>query len=420
MLYPKYRRAASFPAMTETAGGAPLGALSHRNFRLFFLGQAVSLSGTWMQTVAQGWLVLQLTNSPFFVGLVSAVGSLGVLLFTLYAGVVADRVDKRRTVVLTQTLQMLEAFALAVLVWTKTVTVGWVIALAALFGIVNAFDIPTRQSFLVEMVGKEDLLSAIALNSSLFNATRVFGPALAGVLIGAWGVGVCFFLNGVSYLAVIWGLLAMRLPPHAPRPAHESAWVGFQEVVRFIRGDRRIATLVVQTALLSIFGFPFLVMMPVFARDVLRAGASGYGALMAAVGIGAMLGALMIAVYSRRVPKGRLLIAGGVAFGVLVGLFALSRVFVLSVGLLALAGCAMIVNNALTNTTLQTLVPDQLRGRVMGFYSFVFVGMAPLGAFQAGVFAEHAGAPAAVAVGGLVSALVVLVAAWRVPELRKT
>ncbi len=406
--------------MTETAGGAPLGALSHRNFRLFFFGQAVSLSGTWMQTVAQGWLVLQLTDSPFYVGLVSSVGSLGVLLLTLYAGVVADRVDKRRTVVLTQTLQMLEAFALAGLVWTRTVTVHWVIALAALFGIVNAFDIPTRQSFLVEMVGKEDLLSAIALNSSLFNATRVFGPALAGVLIGAWGVGVCFFLNGVSYLAVIWGLLAMRLPPYVPRPTHESAWVGFQEVVRFIRGDRRIATLVVQTALLSIFGFPFLVMMPVFARDVLRAGASGYGALMAAVGIGAMLGALMIAVYSRRVPKGRLLIAGGVAFGVLVGLFALSRVFVLSVGLLALAGCAMIVNNALTNTTLQTLVPDQLRGRVMGFYSFVFVGMAPLGAFQAGVFAEHAGAPAAVAVGGLVSALVVLVAAWRVPELRKT
>src|SRR3989454_3248234 len=261
--------------MTETAGGAPLGALSHRNFRLFFFGQAVSLSGTWMQTVAQGWLVLQLTDSPFYVGLVSSVGSLGVLLLTLYAGVVADRVDKRRTVVLTQTLQMLEAFALAALVWTRTVTVHWVIALAAVFGIVNAFDIPTRQSFLAEMVGKEDLLSAIALNSSLFNATRVLGPALAGVLIGAWGVGVCFFLNGVSYLAVIWGLLAMRLPPYVPRPTHQSAWAGFQEVVRFIRGDRRIATLVVQTALLSIFGFPFLVIMPVFARDVLRAGASG-------------------------------------------------------------------------------------------------------------------------------------------------
>src|SRR3989454_2124758 len=190
------------------------------------------------------------------------------------------------------------------------------------------------------------------------------------------------------------------------------------EVVRFIRGDRRIATLVVQTALLSIFGFPFLVMMPVFARDVLRAGASGYGVLMAAVGIGAMLGALMIAVYSRRVPKGRLLIAGGVAFGVLVGLFALSRVFVLSVGLLGLAGCAMIVNNALTNTTLQTLVPDQLRGRVMGFYSFVFVGMAPLGAFQAGGFAEHAGAPTALGVGRPVRAPAGPAAAWGGPGLR--
>jgi MFS family permease len=404
--------------MTEAASGSPLGALAHRNFRLFFMGQAISLSGTWMQTVAQGWLVLQLTDSPFYVGLVSAVGSLGVLLFTLYGGVLADRVDKRRTVVLTQTLQMLEAFALAALVWTRTVTVHWVIALAALFGIVNAFDIPTRQSFLVEMVGKDDLLSAIALNSSLFNATRVFGPALAGVLIGAWGVGVCFFLNGLSYLAVIWGLLAMRLPPYVARTTHDSAWAGFQEAMAFIRGDRRITTLVVQTALLSIFGFPFLVMMPVFARDVLRAGASGYGVLMAAVGIGAVLGALTIAVYSRRIAKGRLLIAGGVAFGVLVSLFALSRVFALSIGLLALAGCAMIVNNALTNTTLQTLVPDRLRGRVMGFYSFVFVGMAPLGALLAGVTAEHAGAPAAVAAGGLVSALVVLTTAWRVPELR--
>jgi MFS family permease len=404
--------------MTEAASGSPLGALAHRNFRLFFIGQAISLSGSWMQTVAQGWLVLQLTNSPFYVGLVSAVGSLGVLLFTLYGGVVADRVDKRRTVVLTQTLQMLEAFALAALIWTRAVTVHWVIALTALFGVVNAFDIPTRQSFLVEMVGKDDLLSAIALNSSLFNATRVFGPALAGVLIGAWGVGVCFFLNGLSYLAVIWGLLAMRLPPYVARTTHDSAWAGFQEAMAFIRGDRRISTLVVQTALLSIFGFPFLVMMPVFARDVLRAGASGYGVLMAAVGIGAVLGALTIAVYSRRVAKGRLLIAGGVTFGVVVSLFALSRVFALSVGLLALAGCAMIVNNALTNTMLQTLVPDRLRGRVMGFYSFVFVGMAPLGAFLAGVTAEHAGAPAAVAAGGLVSALVVLTTAWRAPELR--
>ncbi len=406
--------------MDEATRGFRFGALTHRNFRFFFFGQAVSLTGTWMQSVAQGWLVLDLTNSPFYVGLVSALGSVGVLLFTLYAGVVADRTDKRRTVVITQTLQMVQAFALAALVWTHAVTVGWVMALAAFLGVVSAFDIPTRQSFVVEMVGKDDLMNAIALNSSLFNGTRVFGPALAGILIGAAGVGMCFFLNGVSYLAVIAGLLAMRLPPFVPGPVSESAWTGFREVVVFLRSDRRIATLVVLTALLSIFGFPFLVMMPVFARDVLHAGPRGYGLMMASVGIGAVVGALGIAAYSRRIAKGRMLVAGGTSFGVLVALFALSKVFLLSVALLALAGCAMIVNNALTNSTLQTLVPDHLRGRVMGFYSFVFVGMAPLGSFQAGAFAERIGAPGAVAAGGLVCVLAVATAAWRVPEIRRT
>jgi len=406
--------------MTETASRLGLGALRHRNFRLFLFGQGVSLTGTWMQTVAQGWLVLLLTNSPFYVGLVSALGSLGVLLFALYAGVVADRVDKRRTVVITQTLQMLQAFALAALVWTKAVTVGWVLALAAFLGVVSAFDIPTRQAFLVDMVGKDDLMSAIALNSSLFNATRVLGPAVAGVLIGAAGVQLCFLLNGVSYLAVIWGLLAMRLPPFVARAAHATAWAGFREVVAFLRSDRRISTLVIQTGLLSIFGFPFLVMMPVFARDVLHAGAGGYGALTAAVGIGAVLGALGVAASSGRVARGRALVTGGTAFGVLVALFALSRSFALSVALVALAGCAMIVNNALTNTTLQTLVPDHLRGRIMGFYSFVFVGMAPFGAFLAGLTAQRYGAPLAVAAGGVITACVVMLAAWRVPELRKT
>src|SRR3989442_1250985 len=402
--YPKYRTRVSFPAMTETASRLGLGALRHRNFRLFLFGQGVSLTGTWMQSIAQGWLVLLLTNSPFYVGLVSALGSLGVLLFTLYAGVVADRVDKRRTVVMTQTLQMLQAFALAALVWTRAVTVGWVLALAAFLGVVSAFDIPTRQAFLVDMVGKDDLMSAIALNSSLFNATRVLGPAVAGVLIGAAGGQLCFLLNGVSYLAVIWGLLAMRLPPVVARAAHATASAGFREVVAFLRSDPRISTLVVQTSLLSVFGFPFLVMMPVFARDVLHAGAGGYGALTAAVGIGAVLGALGVAASSGRIARGRALVTGGTAFGVLVALFALSRSFALSVALVALAGCAMIVNNALTNTTLQTLVPDHLRGRIMGFYAFVFVGMAPFGAFLAGVTAQRYGAPLAVAAGGGITA----------------
>jgi MFS family permease len=410
---------ATFGGVTEATRQIGLGALAHRNFRLFIAGQGISLIGTWMQSVAQGWLVLTLTNSPFFVGLVSALGSLGVLAFTLYAGIVADRTDKRRTVVITQSLSMLLAFALATLVLIHRVTVWHVMVMATLLGIVNAFDIPTRQSFIVEIVGKEDLLNAIALNSSMFNAARVVGPAIAGALIGIAGVGVCFLLNGLSYIAVIGGLLAMRLPPFAPKPSGGSAWGGFREVLQFLRSERRVNTLVVLTSVFSIFGFPFLVMMPVFARDVLHVQAGGYGALTAAVGVGAMLGALAIALNSRRLTsRGRLMVTGGTAFGVLIAMFALSRSFALSLVLLALAGCAMIVNNALTNTMIQTIVPDHLRGRIMGFYSFVFVGLSPLGAFQAGAFAERFGAPWAVGIGGLVCAAFVAIAAWRVPELR--
>lgn len=404
--------------MTEAARRYGFGALAHRNFRLFLFGQTVSLTGTWMQSIAQGWLVLQLTDSPFYLGLVSALGSLGVLMFTLYAGVVADRTDKRRVVIITQSLLMVQAFLLAALVASGRVTVGSVMLLAAFLGVVSAFDIPTRQAFIVEMVGKEDLMNAIALNTSIFNLSRVLGPVVAGFLIGPLGVAACFFLNGVSYLAVIASLLAMRLPPWVRRPAAGSAWQGFREVVAFLRSDRRARTLVVLTAITSIFGFPFLVLMPVFARDVLRVGAAGYGALTASVGLGAVAGALGVAVLSRRIRKGRTLVVAGTSFGLLVALFAQSRWFALSVALLALVGCAMIVNNALTNTLLQTLVPDHLRGRVMGFYSFMFVGMAPIGAFQAGAVAERFGAPLAVAAGGVVSALAVVVLAWRVPELR--
>jgi MFS family permease len=406
--------------MDDAARDVRFGALAHRNFRLFFFGQGVSLIGTWMQNVAQGWLVLELTNSPFYVGLVSALGSLGVLLFSIFGGVVADRTNKHRLVILTQALSMLPAFALAALVWTRTVAVWQVAALAAFLGVVNAFDIPARQSFIVELVGKEDLMNAIALNSSAFNAARVVGPAVAGALIGILGVGVCFFLNGVSYLAVIAGLLAMRLAPWAPRSRPGTAWAGLREAVAFIRGDRRLSTVVVLTAVLSVFGFPYLVMMPVFARDVLHRGATGYGVMMTAVGVGALVGALGIAVLGRRIRTGPTLIGAGACFGLLLLGFALSRGFLLSVALLVLTGGAMIVNNALSNTTLQTLVPDGLRGRVMGFYAFVFVGLAPLGAFQVGALSERIGTPAAVALGGAATTLAVAIAAWRVPELRAT
>jgi MFS family permease len=403
----------------EIARRYGFGALAHRNFRLFFIGQGISLIGTWMQNVGEGWLILQLTNSPFFVGLTSALSSLGVLLFSLYAGVIADRTDKRRVIIFMQVAFMLEAFTVSILVWTGVVQVWQVLLLATLLGIASAFDIPMRQSFVIEMVGKDDLMNAIALNSSLFNGARVIGPAIAGVLIGAVGIAWCYFLNGLSYIAVIAGLLLMRLPPRSPPAKPASAWSGFREVLLYLRNDRRLRVLMVLTAILSVFGFPYISMMPVYARDVLHRGAGGYGILTSSIGIGAVIGALAIALYSARIrARGRLMLIGGTAFGILLMLFAASRSLGLSIALLALAGCAMIVNNSLTNTLLQTAAPDHLRGRIMGFYSFVFVGMAPFGAFLFGVVAEHAGVPVTIAGGGAIVALAVIIAGWLVPTIR--
>ena len=408
--------------MTEAATGARrygFGALAHRNFRLFFIGQGISLVGTWMQNVGEGWLILTLTNSPFYVGLTAALSSVGVLLFSLYAGVIADRVDKRRFIILMQLAFMIEAFTVSILIWTNAIAVWQVLVLATTLGIASAFDIPMRQAFVVEMVGKDDLMNAIALNSSLFNAARVIGPAIAGLLIGTVGIAWCYFVNGLSYIAVIAGLLMMRLPYDARPPKTTSAWTGFREVLAYLRNDRRLRVLMILTAILSVFGFPYIAMMPVFARDVLNRGATGYGALTSSIGIGAVIGALGIALASARIrARGRLMLIGGTAFGILLILFSASRVLALSMVLLGLAGCAMIVNNSLTNTLIQTTAPDHLRGRVMGFYSFVFVGMAPFGAFLFGLVAQHVGVPATLAAGGAIVALAVMIAGWAVPEIR--
>ena len=404
------------PAMSRLPS-TPFPALRHRNFRLFFLGQTTSLVGTWMQSVAQGWLVLQLTNSAYYVGLVSALGSLPVLLVSLPAGVFADRSNKRRVVVATQALALVQALVLAVLIWMHRVELWHVAAAAVFLGLVNAVDIPTRQSLIFDLVGKDDLMNAIALNSSAFNAARIVGPAIGGILIGGIGIAACFFLNGVSYVAVIAGLLAMRLPAWSPPPLAGDGLARFREGARFILGDRATRALVLNTALLSIFGFPYLVLMPVFARDVLHVGAAGLGFLMASVGIGAVVAALGVAAFGPRLPKGRLLVWGGPAFGLAIAAFALTPWVPLAVAILVVSGGAMIANNAVTNTLLQTIVPDGLRGRVMGAYTFVFVGMAPLGAYQAGWLAGRVGVQVAVAAGGLVCALASL-ALWRlVPEV---
>jgi len=395
----------------------PFSALRHRNFRLFFVGQSISLVGTWMQSIAQGWLVLQLTNSAFYVGLVSALGSLPILLVSLPAGVFADRANKHRLVILTQTLSLVQALVLAVLVGTHRIELWHVALLAVILGVVNAFDNPTRQAFMFELVGKDDLMNAIALNSSSFNAARVIGPAIAGILIGAVGLALCYFLNALSYVAVIWGLLAMRLPPFVRPERTGPGWDRFREGASFVRHDRRVLALVTMTAIISVFGFPILVLMPVFARDVLRVGASGLGFLSAAVGVGAVVAALGLATFGPHVRKGGLLRWSGPVLGVALMAFAVNRWVPASLVILAVAGSGMILNNAVTNTLIQSLVPHALRGRVMAFYTFMFLGMAPFGAFQAGWVAHQAGAPVAAAVGGAVCAISSLVL-WRlVPEV---
>jgi MFS family permease len=372
-----------------------------------------------MQSTAQGWLVLELTNSELLLGLVTAAGSAPVLLFTLYAGVVADRMDKRRIILIAQVVSLVLALVLAVLTDTGAITFTWLLVLVLLLGVASAFEVPTRQSFFVELVGKEDLTNAIAMNSASFNLTRIVGPAVAGVLIGAVGIAACFYLNAISYLAVIAGLLAIRLPPFQRPPRTASTWENLREGFAFIRDDRLARTLVGLIAAASILAFPYAMLLPVFARDVLQVGAQGLGWLLAATGAGALAGGVALAAVSTRIRRGPLLLGSSLLFTTLLGAFALSRSFPISLMLLAAAGFMMILNTASTNALLQSIVPDRLRGRVMGVYVFMFLGMTPLGSIQAGALARWFGAPLALLIGAGTLLLTVLIVWSRVPELRE-
>ncbi|CAN5162961.1 MFS transporter [soil metagenome] len=406
------------PPAAPLATGA-FAALGHRNFRLFWFGQLLSLTGNWMQSTAQGWLVLDLTNSEFLLGVVTAAGSLPVLLFTLYAGVVADRRDKRRIILTAQGCALVLALALAVLTHTGLINLGWIVILVLLLGVAHAFEVPTRQSFFVDLVGKQDLTNAIALNSAAFNLTRIIGPAVAGILIGTVGIAAVFYLNAFSYAGVIIGLLLIRLPRFQPPPRTASTWANLREGFAWIRGNRLPRALVWLIAAASIFAFPYAMLLPVFARDVLGVGAQGLGWLLSATGAGALAGGIALAAIGSRVRRGPLLLVSSLAFTLLLGSFALSRSFVLSLCLLAAAGFMMILNNATTNALLQSLVPDALRGRVMGVYVFMFLGMTPIGSLQAGTLARWLGAPAALAMGATVLLGIILLVWSRVPELRE-
>ena len=392
-------------------------ALRHRNFQLFFSGQLISLIGTWMQSVAQSWLVYRMTGSALLLGSVGFASQVPVFLFAPLGGIAADRFDRRHIVIATQTASMLLAFILAALTLFHKVQVWHVFVLASLLGVVNAFDIPGRQSFLVDMVGKEDLMNAIALNSSMFNGARVIGPAIAGILVAKIGEGWCFFANAVSYIAVIIGLLLMRVI--APmRAAMASPLEHMMEGFRFVNRTAPIRALLLLLGLVSLVGMPYVVLMPIFADQILHGGARGLGILMGATGVGALLGALTLAFREGVKGLGRWVAWCCAGFGASLIVFALSRTFWVSVILLLPVGYCMMLQMACSNTLIQVMVPDALRGRVMAVYSMMFMGMAPIGALFGGALAERLGAPHTVAIGGLAS----LLGAWwfglHLPKIR--
>ncbi len=390
-------------------------ATRHRDFRLFLVGQFVSLCGTWIQTVAQGWLVLQLTNSAFAVGLVTTMGSLPILLFTLYGGVVADRVNKRRLVLLLQSLMLTEALTLAILTQLHLITVHWVMALAMFSGLLSAFEVPTRQSMIAEIVAREDLLNAIALGSSAFNVARVVGPSVAGGLIATVGLAACFYANAASYLAVIVSLILMRVSRPAG-PSQVETLGALKEGFRYIFGNPLPRAIVILIATFSVFGFSFMPMMPVFARDVLQLDARGYGVMVSAVGLGAAAAAIFMAGVGGQAPGSRLVLGSSLLFGLVVTAAGLAPEFWTAIVLFTLSGCTMALNGIAANTTLQTEAPDYLRGRVMGFYSFVVLGMAPFGSLQAGWVSEHFGVRVAIALGGGICFLVAAIVAFERKE----
>jgi MFS family permease len=392
-------------------------ALHHRNFQLFFSGQLISLIGTWMQTVAQSWLVYRLTNSALLLGCVGFASQFPVFLVAPIGGITADRVNRQRLVIATQIASMILAGILAWLTLTGRVQVWHIFVLAALLGVVNAFDIPGRQSFLIDMVGKEDLMNAIALNSSMFNGARVIGPAIAGILVSKIGEGWCFAANSISYIAVIVGLLLMHVHC-APRISKHSPIEDIVEGFRWANHTRIIRALLLLIGLVSLVGMPYTVLMPVFADQILHGGARGLGILMGATGVGALFGALTLAARTGIKGLGRWIAFACGSFGVSLCLFAFSHSFWLSVVLLLPAGYSMMLQMACSNTLVQTMVPDQLRGRVMALYSMMFMGMAPVGAFLGGALAHHVGAPVTVAVGGVACVIGAIWFGRALPELR--
>ncbi len=397
-----------------------LRALRYRNFRLFFIGQGISLVGTWMQQIAMSWLVYRLTGSALLLGIIGFCSQIPTFLIASFAGVLADRISRRRLLQYTQALSMIQAFILAALVLSGTVQV-WHIVVASLFiGVVNAFDIPARQSFFIEMIErKEDLANAIALNSSMFNGARLVGPAVAGALIAVLGEGICFLLNGISFLAVIIALALMRLKPPKAAVGRNPVWNELREGYAYALGFTPIRYILMMLALISLAGMPYIVLMPVFAGEILHGGANTFGFLMAASGVGAFAAAVYMASRRSVLGLGRIIAIAAALFGVALIIFSLSHFLWLSLFTLCLAGFAAITQVASCNTILQTIADDDKRGRVMSFYTMAFMGMAPFGSLLAGALANRIGAPATLVLGGISCLAGSLVFYRKLPSIRR-
>lgn len=395
-------------------------ALQHRNYRLFFGGQGISLIGTWLTRVATSWLVYRLTKSVLLLGVVGFAGQIPIFLLAPFAGVLVDRWNRHRILVITQILAMVQSFLLAILALTGVITVWHIIILNVFQGLINAFDMPARQSFVVEMVeDKKDLANAIALNSSMVNAARLLGPAVAGVLIAAVGEGICFLIDGISYLAVIASLLAMTITARKAEKSGPYVLHGLREGFVYTFGFAPIRAILLFLALVSLMGMPYTVLMPVIAKDVLHGEAHTLGFLTAATGMGALTGAVYLASRKSILGLGKIIALAGSGFGLALVAFSLSRLLWLSLLLMLLSGFGMMVQMASSNVVLQTIVDDDKRGRVMSFYAMAFLGMAPFGSLFAGGLASRIGAPTTIMIGGVSCILGAIIFARKLPVLRE-
>lgn len=376
-------------------------ALYHRDFRLFWSGQLISLSGTWMHSVAQGWLVYSLTKSPFYLGIVATASSLPILFFTLIGGIVADRFRKRNLIILTQVLSIAPPLMLGILTDLNIITIWEVILFAAFLGTVNAFDMPARQSFLIEMVGKEHLLNAIALNSAAFNGARMIGPVVAGFVIVYLGLPACFYLNAISFIAVIIALSRIKVKGEI-NITSKGFFRDLPEGFRFIKNQRDILYIIILIATVSLFGIPYISFLPVFAEEVFGAGAKGLGFLVSATGIGAFSAAIIIAIKSDIENKWRYMSVAGLCFALSLFAVSISKVFWLSLILLVFAGWGIVSFLATANSFIQLSTTDNLRGRVMSVYTLVFLGFVPIGSSIIGILADSIGTTNAVAISSLI------------------